>query len=760
MISNKNTLTILFLSLSSIFSGSLKAEELGACTSLTQNNDKFKKLERAENSGLEIPSNGAVRVTADEIDGTSSTQVVATGNVIVEQLNKTINAPEISYEGNNNLVHTRKNFVLTDETSNITGENLDYNTQTQGGLAQNIHFENTDGQRYQGYAQEAEMFGKNYFRFKDAVLNTCKPGDDSWYIKAKEIDADRTKNVGVAKNATLYFKDIPIFYSPWLDFPLNGNRKSGFLAPTIGGGSDGLKIVLPYYLNLAPNYDATITPVYYSRRGVALHSEFRYLQPKYRGQFNGEWVPKDRLAELNNRYVFRWQHKQKLSDKINMGIDYHQASDVDYYRDLGNRLDSAENTDLNRQFWISHRDELFGGSWYNSLNVQRYQVMRDRNNTLSEQYRLLPRITSQWNKDFGIARVSVLGQFTRFEHKTAQEGTREVLYPTVQFNFSRPWGFVRPKLGLHATAYQIDAWRGKEKYNKTRVLPILSLDSGLIFERDTALWKKDQMVQTLEPRLFYTYIPSKEQNNLPNFDSSENDFSYEQLFRENRFSGYDRINSANQISTALMTRFYEKDTGRERLKLGAGQRFYFKHDDIGLSGKLTSREKNRSDFVAFFVSQLNDKLYMQGDWHYDPKQNRSESYSTAIRYHHDIGKNISLRYGFDRKSLWYADRPDKLEYVDIGFQWPIYRNVSLVARENYSLTHKKSLDQLLGLQYDAKCGCWNAKLVMTRYVTDYDKTKNAFFFQLQFKGLGGLGSSANEELRRAIPGYSFIDMEK
>ncbi|MDO5687085.1 MAG: LPS-assembly protein LptD [Neisseria sp.] len=749
------TPTLMCLALSAAFSGSLYAAEAPACSA--PNADKrFLKIERATSSGLPVPPESATRLTADRIDGVAARQADAQGSVIVERDAQVLNAEKIHYNEADNQILSEGQFILSDDASNISGEKLDYNIATEHGSALRANFDNVKGkQRYQGTAEKMEMLGKGYYRLSDAELNTCEPNDDSWYIKAKTIDTDESKNIGVAKHARLVFKGVPILYSPWLDFPLNGNRKSGFLAPTVGGGSDGFELAIPYYLNLAPNYDATITPHFYSRRGLAWFGELRYLKEKYRGQVWGQWLPNDRLTGGKNRRSFHWQHTQTLAPKVRMGIDYHLASDDDYYRDLGNRLDAAENVNLNRQLWLTYNDSLWGGSWSNRLNFQRYQTLQNEKENLIEPYRLLPQYTSTWNKNFGKARVSVLAQITRFEHPTRQEGSRQVLYPSVRWDFSKSWGFIRPKIGVHATTYQLDAWRNQPKNNVSRVLPIVSVDGGLIFERNMKFFGKG-MIQTLEPRLFYVYIPTRSQNKLPNFDSSQNDFTYDQLFRENRFSGQDRINAANQVSTALMTRFYEDNTGIERFRAGIGQRFYLKNDDVDLSGSVRTRSKNRSDLIAFAGGNITNSIYWQNDWHYDQNEKRSQSYSTALRYHPAPGKTFSVRFGFDRNSTWYTGYTGKLKYLDVGVQWPIYRGYSVIARQNYSLTDKKALDQLIGINYRADCGCWNANLVFQRYVTDYNTTKNAVFFQLQLKGLGGLGTTANEELRRAIPGYSSI----
>ena len=747
------TPTVLCWALSLVFCPQAHAEEISACADKSVHN-RFDKIQPAQNSGLPIPDNSAIRLTADSIDGTATNNATAQGDVIVEKDEQILNAKLIHYDETQNSVTSPDEFVLSKENTNISGNNLNYNLQTEEGEATNIHFEHQKSpeQRYQGYADSIQMIGKNYNRLYKASLNTCQPNDDSWYIEAGQIDTDKEKNIGVARNAKLVFKGVPILYSPWLDFPLDGNRKSGFLSPTVGGGSEGFEFAIPYYLNLAPNYDATYTPHYYSRRGLANRGEFRYLSNKSHGRMWGELLAHDDLLK-QKRYTFHWQNKTRITPSIEMGIDYNIASDNDYYRDLGNRLDSAENVNLNRQLWFSHSNNLWGGAWNNYLNIQRYQTLQNKERTITEPYRLLPQISSQWTKHIDNARISILGQVSRFEHTTLPEGTREVLYPSIRWNFANQWGFLRPKIGVHATAYQLDD-RSQKQRTTTRVLPIMSVDSGVIFERNTNIFKKS-LTQTLEPRLFYTYIPTREQNHLPNFDSSENTFNYDQLFRENRFSGNDRINAANQLSTAVMSRFYENNTGIERFRAGLGQRFYLKRDNVVINGNVEQREKNRSDLVAFVGGHVNDKWYMQADWHYDVKQERSESYATNIRYNPAPNKTLSVRLGYDRSSTWYSGFNGELKHVDVGIQWPIYKGLDVVARQNYSLTHKRPLDQLLGFQYNAKCGCWSAKLVAQRYVTDHDKTKNAFFLQLQFKGLGGLGSSADDELKRAIPGYHF-----
>ena len=745
--------TILALSIFSIFSGCLYAAE-NQCAQPNKNG-RFASVSRAQDTGMPPPNNEAIRLTADDIQGISTIEAHATGDVIVERNDQIINAAELHYTQQNNRFVSRGDFTLSNAFANMQGRDIDYNIVNKTGKAHDVRFVNTDanGKRLQGEAKTVEMFGSSYHRMNQAIVNTCEENDDSWYIKAKQVDANQAENIGVAKNATLVFQGVPLLYSPWLDFPLKGGRKSGFLTPTIGGGSNGFELAMPYYMNLAPNYDATITPYYYSRRGLSVIGEGRYLYENFSGSLNAQFLPNDQVRkEERNRSVFHWQHQQKLSDKISLSAEYHRASDNDFYRDLGNRLDTAENIHLPQYVSLTHQDQLLGGTWENTLEVRQYQTLQNKQNTLDTPYKMMPRISSRWAKNTRNAQLAVWGEITRFEHSQKQEGWREILYPSITWNLANDWGYIRPKLALHATAYQLNAWEDKPKDKLTRVLPIVSVDSGVTFERETNILKTP-MLQTLEPRVFYTYIPSKDQSHLPNFDTSENHFTYDQLFRENRFSGHDRINPAHQITTAVSTAFYSQNNGNERFRAGMGQRFYFKKDDLTLSGQKQERMKNRSDFLAFFNGQLMPSFYVDGNWHYNNNQNRTDSYSAGLRWQPQDNKIVALRFGYDRESDWYVDRQDELKYIDVALQYPIYKGWAVVARNNYSLTEKKNLDSLLGVHYDAQCGCWSSTLFFQRYITDFDKTKNAFFFRLQLRGLGELGKAGQDELRRAIPGY-------
>ncbi|MDO5640160.1 MAG: LPS-assembly protein LptD [Neisseria sp.] len=710
-------------------------------------------------SGEEPLPTDYTRISADNVEGQTSVKVRAEGDVIVERNNQVLNAEWVDYDQGRDIVTAGSRFTLYQGGTTIAGDTIEYNLADGTGSAGHTRMASEqEGRRLQSVSESAEMQGNGRYKLINTKFNTCEPGDASWYIKAKSIEADQNTGIGVAKNATLVFGGVPVLYTPWADFPLNGNRKSGLLVPTLVFGSDGLEVETPYYLNLAPNYDATITPGVISSRGVQLGGQFRYLEPTFAGQLEGKWMPDDRRSEYNNRYHAKWQHQQQFTATLSGGVDYNQVSDDDYYRDFYGRNDIASNVNLNRQAWLNHNTRLWGGALDSYATVQKYQTLANSNGYKDEPYAIMPRFSSRWQKSIGKAQVNVFGQFTRFEHDDKQSGNRFVAYPSVKWDFHNQWGYIRPKVGVHATYYDLDSFDGSPARTVSRTLPIFNIDSGMTFERRTNLFG-NAYIQTLEPRLFYNYIPTKSQNDLPNFDSSENSFSYEQLFRENLYSGNDRINSANSLSTAVQTRILSPDTGAELFRAGIGQKFYIKNDNVLLDGSVSRYQRNRSDWIAFAHGNVSNSVRIDTDIHYNQNQRRMENFAAGIRYNPEAGKVLSARYKYGRNEKIYLQDNgdyfyDKLQQVDLAAQWPIKNNIYAVARYNYALNVKRPLEMLAGVEYKSNCGCWSASIVAQRYVTSLTDSKNAVFFNLQLKDLSNIGNNPFEQLRLAIPGYS------
>ena len=710
-------------------------------------------------SGEGMLAEGATRVNADRVIGQSDVRVRAEGDVVVERGNQVLNAQWIDYNQPQDTVQAGDRFTLEQGGGRVSGERLRYKMDTRQGEATNARFEaeSSSGRRLQGTSQILRMDGENRYRLENGRFNTCNPGDESWYIRAKSIEADYERNVGVARNASLVVGGVPLFYTPWIDFPLNGNRKSGFLVPTFKAGSDGAEITVPYYFNLAPNYDLTLTPKLYSRRGLQLAGQFRYLQPKYQGDISLAVLPADQLSQHDTRSKIDWDHQHQFSRTLSGGVDFHQVSDDDYYRDFYNRTDIATNVNLNRQLWLRHQTELWTGRFDSYATVQKYQTLANADGYKGDQpYSLLPRLSSQWQKRFGIVNFQMFGQYSNFRHDSKQEGSRLVLNPSVSAEFNRSWGYIRPKLGLHATYYSLDSYNGTQARNFSRILPTFSVDSGMVFERP-ASWQGRDYVQTLEPRLFYTYIPTKQQNDIPLFDTAENSFNYSQLFRENRFSGHDRINAANFLTMAVQTRLYDAKNGEERFSAGLGQRLYFTRDDVLLDGSRVQRRSGHSDLLAFADGRVTDNIWLNSEVHYDTSQNAAAKYHFGLRYSPEPGKTVGARYQYRRHGEIYDDVYGKVRRADVYFQWPVNRNLYLVGRHSYSFSEHKPVEHLLGMEYVSGCGCWSLSAVGQHYVNGVNSSKNAFFLQLRLRDLSSLGNNPFEQIRQSIPGYTNID---
>ena len=699
------------------------------------------------------------RVTADQIQGKTKVAVRAEGDVIIERNDEILNAQWADYDQAANTVTAGNKFKLAQNGSTVSGNKITYNLTDSTGTSDYVRVDaEQEGRRLQSVSRQAEMKGKGLYKLIETKFNTCSPGDSSWYIKAKSIEADQNSGIGVAKGASLVFGGVPVLYTPWADFPINGSRKSGLLVPNISTGSDGLELALPYYLNLAPNYDATVTPGIISSRGVHLGGQFRYLQPKYSGQLDGDWMPHDKKRDRNNRYQFKWNHNQQITRHLNGGIDFNQVSDNDYYRDFYGRNDIAGNVNLNRQAWLNYDDSLWGGNFNGSITAQKYQTLANESGYKDKPYAYMPKLTGNWQRNIGNAEINVYGQFTRFDHDEKQSGSRALLYPSIKWDFHNQWGYVRPKIGVHSTYYALDQFNSTPSRHASRTLPIFNVDSGMTFERKAKLFGSNY-IQTLEPRLFYNYIPTKSQNDLPNFDSSENSFSYAQLFRENLYSGSDRINAANSLSTAVQTRILDPNNGTERFRAGIGQKFYIKTDTVLLDGSVSQYERNRSDWVAFAHGNVSNSVRLDADVHYNQNLGRAESYSAGVRYNPEPGKILSARYKYGRNEKIYLQSDgsyyyDRLSQIDLAAQWPIKKNLYAIARYNYEIEAKKPLEILAGVEYKSNCGCWSASIVGQHYVTGLNSSKNAVFFNLQLKDLSNIGNNPFEQLRLAIPGYS------
>lgn len=755
--------TPLVLALGAVFSTAAAAEGTAtaadgwsrsdlSCRAGAQSGDD---LPPAKGSGGAVLPENATRISAERIAGQTNVRARAEGDVIIERNDQTLNADWVDYDQQADVVRAGDSFTLTrGDGQTVRGKELHYDLSHESGRAADAQFAvEHESRRLQGVSAEMEMQDKNHYAMRGVKFNTCNPGDRSWYIQAAELKADRESGIGTARHARLVFGGVPVLYTPWADFPLNGNRKSGLLVPTIKIGSDGTELELPYYFNLAPNYDATLAPGIITARGATLGGEFRYLQDKYSGSLKAKYLPHDRRSPHRHRYEAEFAHLHRFNTDLSGGIDYRQVSDDDYYRDFYGRNEIAENVHLNRSAWLDYRRDLFGQPVQMRLSVQRYQTLSDAQGRKQRPYAILPRFSAAWQKNFGLGQFNIDTQFTRFEHSELQSGSRLVVYPSWQWDFSRPWGYVRPKIGVHATRYWLNGKDGYESRTLSRVLPLTNVDAGLAFERQTTLFGRSYL-QTLEPRVFYNYIPAKSQNDLPNFDTSLNGFSYAQLFRENIYSGQDRINASNSLSVGLQSRLIDAATGAEQFRAGIGRKYYFRDDNVLLDGSIEHGRRWRSDIAAFAGGRIGDNWHADLSWHYNESAKATQRFDIGASYNPEPGKVISARFKYGAREEIYTGFYGKLKHIDFAAQWPINERLYAIGRFNYSLSPHTPLEQMAGLEYKSACGCWSVSVVGQRYVNGLNSRKNAFFVTLQLKDLSSLGKDPYEQLRLAIPGYS------
>ena len=604
-----------------------------------------------------------------------------------------------------------------------------------------------------GTAERAEFEGENQVTLFDTTYSTCKPGATDWYMRASEVHLDYDQEVGDARNAVFWFKDVPIFYSPVASFSLNHERHSGFLHPFFATSTrDGLDLTVPYYWNIAPNYDAILYPRYMSKRGFQLGAEAQYLDFNYRGTARVEYMPHDQMAD-RERYAYLFQHQQTLGRGFSASVNYNRVSDDFYFQDMSSRLVQTSQVQLPQQFMLSYTPT----PWLQTnLQVQQFQTLQtDPSNPVAAPYFLEPQLSLVgFRPDVLGTDFSLLGQYSRFTHPTQVQGDRLVVYPQLSLPFVHPAFNFIPKIGLHATQYVLNNQpAANDPTNISRVMPTLTVDSSVIFERDTSVLDKP-FIQTLEPRLYYVNIPYRDQSNIPIFDTYQSDFNFAQIFSENRYSGYDRINDANQLTAALTTRMLDGETGVEKLRAMVGQRYYFSPGKVTLPGQ-SQQPEGYSSIISAVSGLVMPKTYADAAWEYNYLDNVNERFSVGMRYQPELGKVISAGYRYTRDPVTMLPTVDQF---DISGQWPLTANLYMVGRYNYSLLGPSQqpgtgqlLEAIAGFEYNA--GCWAVRAVAQRLEAIAGSPNTTLFLQLELNDFGSIGSNPINLLRRSIPGY-------
>ncbi|KIO50524.1 LPS-assembly protein LptD [Nitrosospira sp. NpAV] len=685
-----------------------------------------------------------VFVSADRLEGHTGKEMDAIGRAELFNGDQFISADRMKYHQDTDIAEAQGGVRVEQRGDILEGSQLKFNLADKTGQLSEPSYRLKDASS-RGKANMLLFEGENQYRLRQATYTTCPAGDDDWYLQVDDAEIDNAKKEGTARKVKLTFKDTPILYTPWMNFSFSGKRKTGLLAPLYGYNvRTGIELTVPFYWNIAPNVDATISTRAMSRRGVALNSEFRYLGTNLNGNLIAEVLPSD-LDTKETRYRVAFGHNQTFGKHWFSRLDYNRVSDDTYFRDLGNTMNLTSRTNLLQQGLVAYNRNLGDNGTLNVTSlVQQFQTIQDPLNPVVAPYKRLPQVTLTANKaDVLGLDFNLVSSWTNFSHPTLVSGQRATFFPSVSYPMRSAFGYITPKVGLHHTTYNLESPvspSGPQDTNLSRTLPLFSVDSSVVFDRKTEL-RGERFTQTLEPRLFYVYVPFRDQNFLPNFDSAKTDFSFAQILTENRFSGSDRINDANQLTFALTSRLIEADTGKERLRLAVGHQVSFIDRRITLDAPSTINR--RPDFIAAITGFITPTISTDTSVQFDHTRLMADVVRSGLSYRPEPGRVINFGYRFTR---------DVLHQVDASSQWRWSERWQTVARLNYSLEDQKILEGLAGLEYNA-C-CWSLRFVVQHLTLATQRTTTAAFLQLELNGLMQIGSNPLQVLQRSIPGYT------
>jgi LPS-assembly protein len=612
---------------------------------------------------------------------------------------------------------------------------------------------NINGKRATGDADHMERDAEGNFKLDGATYSTCPPGDKSWFIRASRIQLFPGDGIGTARSISLNFKGVPLLYIPAFSFPISPARKTGMLAPIFAlGENTGFELHLPWYWNIRPNLDATFTPRLMSKRGAQLQSELRYLNEQGEWTLDNEYL-RDTEKDGDTRHFTQLRHQGRFGTAWSSSINASLVSDKDYFQDLGNSLQLASITHLERR-----ADLRFSNGPVNLLaRLQSFQTVDDDILASERPYKRLPQFTLQATAPGDVLgiRTEVEGELVYFDRNDSVTGSRFDLQPRLSLPISRDAWFIAPSVSHRFTYYSLNNREPEQSAHSSRNLNTFAVDGGLYFDRPL---NEKGSVQTLEPRLLYLRVPFQDQSNLPIFDSSEFDFNISQLFRENRFTGADRVADANQLSLALTSRFINARDGREVLRGSIGQITYFDDRRVTLDGDGVET-RDTSDLVGELSAELDENWLAKGSIQWNPDDEQTVRGSVLLSYRPGNDRIVNFGHrtvNFATPAAGTESREDT-EQLDFSVLWPVSDSWRIAGRWNYSLEQNVSIESLLGIEYDS-C-CWALRFAARRYIADNDSSDEvfnhdtSFYLQLVLKGLAPVGQNYGALLENAILGY-------
>jgi LPS-assembly protein len=589
-----------------------------------------------------------------------------------------------------------------------------------------------------GSAAELEVTRDGKLKLADVRFTTCPVGTTDWELRASNIEIDQRTQQGRGRNVRIDLKGIPILYTPAITFPVGPARKSGFLFPSFGNSDkSGFEMGVPYYLNLAPNYDLTLTPFLLSRRGFGVGADFRYLTERSRGKIDTDYLPGDDLAGEDRRYS-ALVHRTDITDRLRFDANLADVSDSRYFEDFGLGPDGTSIVFLDRHL----RFAWLGQDWRLDGSVQDFQVIDLDVDPLDRPYSRLPQLafTGLWPLPGGLE-TSLDAETVWFERDVGVTGLRADAEPRIAWPVRGSGYHVEPSAAWRATAYELSDTAPGEDDSPSRTAPILSLDAGLVFEREAG--ERRQFVNTLEPRLRYTWIPYRDQDDLPLFDTALPDLNLVQLFRTNRYVGADRLGDANELAAGFTTRLLRAENGQQYLTATIGQRFYFESPKVVLPGE-APESRSASNLVGEVQLTAWRSWSARAGVEWDPEQSNTLRGEGSVQYRPADNKVVNFGYRY---------REGLLEQWDAAFAWRLSPSWQVFARQVYSTKEDESIDRFAGFEYSG-C-CWRLRLLGRNYVSNRTgESDNSILLQVELTGLSSVGSRSDTFLKGAIRGYS------
>lgn len=751
-----------------------------------------------------LPTDNGVRVAADKASLYHQGRSVLSGHVDIQQTERVVNAQTayIYRDAKSRQITTIKlvgNVHYLEPDRLIIAHQVIINPQDKSGYAKEVLYRFNSKRLgallpVWGQARAVERFANKNYLLEKATYSTCAPNDNAWHLEAKTISLDNARAMGVARHAKLYIGNQPLFYTPYLSFPTSKARKSGFLIPTVGSSNvGGFDLSLPYYWNIAPNYDATWTPHLYTLRGLMMGGQFRYLTPHSTGQISARYLPNDKAyrhfildneqqyPQLHNASTNRWSMQvndiTQINPDLRLRVNVQQVSDDYYLQDFSNNLALLTERQLLREGELSYTTNhwLFRGM------LQSYQTLQPVNQTpVSDIYQRLPQLLAMGTYDHLPlnSQLTIHGQFDHFNWPNSltpmPEGPRYYINPILSWPYVKPWGYVTPSVEMVQNAYDINHYTGLVDAHLQRTIPRYSIDSGLLFERQTSLFT-NAFTQTLEPRLYYLKVPFHDQTPIPVYDSSYMIFNTDQLFRSNRFSGLDRIGDTNQLAWALTSRWFSDNNGREKASFSFGQIYYFSNREVKLCqsqsgycydnpfvlGYLSPTDR-QSPLASRALYHLSPSWVGTADYVWDPNTRSTNNGHLDLHYQPGFNQLIGLGYTYmvagDITQVAHTSPDvDPLHQATVSYAWPFNDKWSSLGALSYNMSKNYEMMSLMGVQYD-NC-CWALRLIGGRSFKNLNAAANPqytnnIYLQIQLKGLGAVGNSDPAGAIRAfLPSY-------